>query len=87
MEYKCPSCRRPIITRRNVLCAFCGVRLPKELLFTDEERKKFDDELAQMQQRRKAQSGAATSGYDGGDPGGVDFGSGIDFGGGDSGSC
>jgi hypothetical protein len=34
-----------------VLRSFCGARLPKELLFSDEERKEVDAELGKLRQR------------------------------------
>jgi uncharacterized Zn finger protein (UPF0148 family) len=33
----CPACERPLYSRRNKFCGFCGVELPGHLLFTPEE--------------------------------------------------
>lgn len=37
-KFVCPSCSRPIATRRHKKCTYCGVSLPEELLFTPEEK-------------------------------------------------
>jgi hypothetical protein len=34
MRLRCPTCSRPILSRRNKLCSFCQKPLPAELLFT-----------------------------------------------------
>ena len=67
MEFNCPNCARPVVSRKNVLCTFCGARLPKELLFTDEERMKVEADLEELRQRRQPPLGPNQS-----DPGGPD---------------
>ena len=42
MKYKCPSCGKPLVSRVAPLCSFCGARLPAELLFTKEEKARFE---------------------------------------------
>jgi hypothetical protein len=37
MAYHCPGCSRPILSRRNNLCSFCGAMLPANLLFAPAE--------------------------------------------------
>jgi hypothetical protein len=32
---------------------FCGERLPEELLFSEEEKKRVDEDLAELRKRRK----------------------------------
>ena len=41
-KYVCPKCKRPMYTRRNKKCQFCGEDLPEELLLTKEEIEKHD---------------------------------------------
>jgi hypothetical protein len=53
MELKCPKCERVVASRRNVLCAFCGERLPEELLFSAEERAQVEKELDEAKRRAK----------------------------------
>ncbi len=53
MEFACPHCSRPIISRRNVLCSFCGLRLPDKLLFQGEEKKRIESDLAEAKKRLK----------------------------------
>jgi hypothetical protein len=37
MKLECPSCKRPLASRRHKLCQYCGAELPAELLFSKEE--------------------------------------------------
>jgi hypothetical protein len=48
MKYQCPKCQREIYNRRNKFCGFCGMELPKEILFSPEELLKIDQEEAQV---------------------------------------
>jgi hypothetical protein len=66
MPFHCPVCGSLIYSRRNVLCGRCGVELPKGLLFTAQERKKVDDDLAQLRIRRRAQLKAEADPQQGG---------------------
>jgi uncharacterized Zn finger protein (UPF0148 family) len=56
MEYKCPECGSIIYSRRNILCGVCGKQLPPELLFTPEEKEKFDRQLAEDKKRRQKEA-------------------------------
>ena len=40
-----------IYSRRNVLCGVCCKRLPRDLLFTQEEREKVEQELREAKRR------------------------------------
>jgi ribosomal protein L32 len=53
MTPKCPKCGSIIYSRRNVLCGVCGQRLPKELLFTEEERQVVDRDLEDLKNKAK----------------------------------
>lgn len=86
-EHRCPKCGSVIYSRRNVLCGVCGERLPKEVLFTAEEREAVERDLADIK-RRERQARAPSSSSDGGadlSGGGFggDCGDGGDGGGGD----
>jgi hypothetical protein len=54
MEYKCPACGSVIYSRRNPLCGVCAKPLPKELLFTTEERMVVERELEEAKRRADA---------------------------------
>ena len=45
MDFKCGACGRIIFNRRLTACEFCNAPIPKELLYTDEERRKIDREV------------------------------------------
>ena len=51
--HNCPKCGSIIYSRRNVLCGICGEQLPKNLLFTPEERAKVERDLENLKQREK----------------------------------
>jgi hypothetical protein len=42
MRYDCPTCRRQLISRAGPNCVFCGAKIPPELLFTPEEKARFE---------------------------------------------
>jgi hypothetical protein len=48
---KCPFCGSLIYTRRNVLCGVCCKRLPSDLLFTQQEREKVEQDLREAKRR------------------------------------
>lgn len=70
---QCPKCGSIIYSRRNVLCGACGERLPKELLFTPEQREMVEKELKDAKKRTPDTSSPW-------EPGGVDFIDSTDFG-------
>ena len=51
MKYQCPKCQREIYNRRNKFCGFCGMELPKEILFTPEELLAIDQKEAQIKEQ------------------------------------
>ena len=53
MTPKCPKCGSIIYSRRNDFCGVCGERLPKELLFTAEQREAVDKTLRELKEREK----------------------------------
>lgn len=53
MEYKCPECGSVVYSRKNVLCAVCGQRLPDELLFTPAEREAVEQEMKELKHREQ----------------------------------
>ena len=63
MKYQCPKCHRDIYNRRNKSCGFCGMELPKEMLFTAEELLVIDQEeqeiKAQLLLKRAAREAEA----------------------------
>jgi uncharacterized Zn finger protein (UPF0148 family) len=48
---KCPFCGSMIYSRRNVLCGVCSKRLPRDLLFTQQEREKVEQDLREAKRR------------------------------------
>lgn len=42
MKYACPACRRDLLSRELPLCAFCGAKIPVELLLSREEKALLD---------------------------------------------
>jgi uncharacterized Zn finger protein (UPF0148 family) len=75
MAYHCPACSRPILSRRNKLCSFCGKQLPPELLFTPAEVEKIEAAERERALARKlreeervdaAKRNAAAADYSGG---------------------
>lgn len=52
MEYRCPKCNRLLYSRRHQACGFCGAVLPAELLFSEEEIKGVNAELAKIEEER-----------------------------------
>ena len=53
-KFQCPKCERPIISRRNKLCQYCGATLPEHLLWTPAEIEMQDRLLAEKERERKA---------------------------------
>jgi hypothetical protein len=65
MNLVCPLCKKPLMSRHSPLCAFCGAKLPAELLFTPGEKKKIEAEekvtaerLERIQAEREKESQA-----------------------------
>jgi hypothetical protein len=54
-KFQCPKCERPIVSRRNQLCQYCGAELPESLLFTKAEIEALDREWTEEQNQRTAQ--------------------------------
>ena len=50
----CPSCNAVIYSRRSGRCGVCGVELPKDLLFSDEQREKIEEQMARMKADHRA---------------------------------
>ena len=48
MTPACPSCKKPLLSRMSPICNRCGALVPKELLYTPEEREKL--ELANLRE-------------------------------------
>ena len=60
MNPVCPNCGSIIYSRRNKLCGVCGKPLPEDLLFSPEERRKWD-QVIEDDKRRQANSILNTS--------------------------
>ena len=45
----CPSCEAIIYSRRSGHCGVCGMELPKDLLFTAEQRQKIESQMKQLE--------------------------------------
>lgn len=65
MNLACPACKKPLLSRHSPLCSFCGVKLPAELLFTPEEKKRIEadekkttERLEQIQAEREKEAQA-----------------------------
>jgi len=55
-KFQCPKCKRPIVSRRNKLCQYCGAALPEHLLFTKaeiEKQDRFQEEDRMNRERRE----------------------------------
>ena len=52
-KFQCPKCERPIISRRNRLCQYCGTDLPEHLLWTNAEIEMHARLLAEKERARK----------------------------------
>lgn len=50
----CPSCDAVISSRRSGKCGVCGEALPPELLFTDEQRKKLETQMVELERNHRA---------------------------------
>jgi hypothetical protein len=48
----CPSCNRLLYSRTHKTCGFCGVELPPEVLFSDDEIAAIKAEQAALTVRR-----------------------------------
>ena len=51
--YECPNCKRPLVSRRNKRCQYCGAELPESLLYTKAEVEAQDRLLAQKETEMK----------------------------------
>ena len=49
MSFKCPSCKKTIFNRRIPTCEFCGVTLPEQLIFSEQEKRALDTEYRDQQ--------------------------------------
>ena len=47
----CPKCDSIIYSRRSGRCGVCGDLLPKDLLFTDEQRLKIETQIQEDEER------------------------------------
>jgi len=68
MSRVCPSCQKPLLSGFSPLCNLCGARLPPELRFTEEEKKRIEAEelkvrlqLEEMETERKKKAAAAAA--------------------------
>ena len=52
-KFLCPKCERPIVSRRNNLCQYCGAALPEHLLWTQAEIEIQDRLLAEKERKRR----------------------------------
>lgn len=50
----CPACDAVIYSRRSGRCGVCGAELPEDLLFTDEQREKIEDQMERMHAEHRA---------------------------------
>lgn len=57
-KFQCPKCERPVVSRRNKLCQYCGATLPQHLLWTPSEIEIQDRLLAEKEHQRKANATA-----------------------------
>ena len=57
-KFQCPKCERPVVSRRNKLCQYCGATLPQHLLWTPAEIEMQDRLLAEKEYQRKANATA-----------------------------
>ena len=53
MRLRCPTCNRPILSRRNKLCSFCQKPLPAELLFTPAQVEEIEAAESERQRARQ----------------------------------
>ena len=53
IKFQCPKCQRPIVSRRNSICQYCGVALPEHLLWTKAEIEMQDRRLVEKERIRR----------------------------------
>lgn len=70
MDYKCPSCGKMVFNRRLENCEFCNAPLPKEIVYTPEERERIDreirDEIVKNREDEGILAGLVSAGGDAG---------------------
>ncbi len=56
-DHRCPECDREVLNRAHDKCLYCGASIPKELLFTEDEIEKNEEEykkkMEEAEERRK----------------------------------
>jgi hypothetical protein len=62
MKFVCPSCERPIYNRRIDKCEFCGGVLPSELLYSQSEVDKLDNQQTESLKKRMDTSSNSSGG-------------------------
>ena len=65
MKYKCPNCDKTIFNRRLSHCEFCNFELPQELLLSNTEKIKLDNEYKAVQLNTSKQRLSKDVGYSG----------------------
>ncbi|PWS56575.1 hypothetical protein DK924_07545 [Pseudoalteromonas sp. meg-B1] len=65
MKYKCPNCDKAIFNRRLSHCEFCDFELPQELLLSNAEKIKLDNEYKAAQLNTSRQRLSKDVGYSG----------------------
>ena len=57
-KYECPQCGRPIVSRRNKHCQYCGAELPEPLRYTKAEIEAQDRLRAEKETEQKTRNEA-----------------------------
>ena len=65
MKYKCPNCDKTIFNRRLSHCEFCSFELPRELLLSNAEKIKLDNEYKAARLNTSRQRLSKDVGYSG----------------------
>ncbi len=57
IDYRCPECDRDVLDRAHHKCLYCGAAIPKDLLFTEDEIEKNEEEykkrVEEAEERRR----------------------------------
>jgi len=54
MKYECPTCKRPLASRRHKNCQYCGAELPERMLASQGEIKAEFREWKKTEKVRQA---------------------------------
>jgi len=58
-EYKCPGCKRPLVSRQHKRCQYCGAEIPDGSLYgkseTDSQKRTWETAESKRKKRQRKQ--------------------------------